>query len=70
MTGWNLPDGCTNADIDRAMGGDSPRCSNEHCGLEVDSWDDMIECADRGDRETFMCKECAGVVEDDEMPAG
>ncbi len=26
MPGWNLPPGCTDADVDRAMGGDEPRC--------------------------------------------
>jgi len=31
---WNLPPGCTDADVDRAMGGDEPRCWA--CGEETD----------------------------------
>lgn len=30
MSGWNLPPGCTNDDIDRAMGYDGSRCAT--CG--------------------------------------
>ena len=33
MTGWNLPPGCTNADIEAAFGGDGP-C--DVCGQDVD----------------------------------
>jgi hypothetical protein len=30
MTGWNLPPGCTNADIERAMGGDEECYHEDH----------------------------------------
>ena len=39
--GWDLPPGCTNADIDRAAGGDSPPCCDD---CEVDSCSEPEEC--------------------------
>ena len=42
MTGWNLPPGCTQADIDRAMGWDEP-CWHDPKGVEIDL-DGYAEC--------------------------
>lgn len=62
MTGWNLPPGCTQADIDRAMGGDEPRCWACH-----DETDDLEEVYFRGGIR-LMCWKCAerSQYEDDE----
>ena len=35
MTGWNLPPGCTNADIERAMGGDE-ECYHENYEIDLE----------------------------------
>ena len=61
MTGWNLPPGCTNADIDRAMGGDV-QCFG--CGADL---------ADEPEPETVWhhgkslpaCSSCAARAEED-----
>lgn len=50
MSGWNLPPGCTNADIDRAMGYDDEceepaRCDN--CGdTDCDCHLRCMECTE------------------------
>jgi hypothetical protein len=45
MTGWNLPPGCTDADIDRAMGGDE-ECYHE--AFEI-NWEGLATCSDCGE---------------------
>ena len=54
MTPFNLPPGCTDADIDRAMGANDPRCSA--CGRET-SGDDMESVLHKG-RWLWFCPEC------------
>jgi hypothetical protein len=44
MTGWNLPPGCTNADIERAMGGDE-ECYHEDYEIDFEG--------------RFSCKSCS-----------
>lgn len=46
MTGWNLPPGCTQADIDRAFGCDE-ECPHEE--FEI-SWEGRAECCQCGER--------------------
>ena len=58
MPGWNLPPGVTEDDIDRAMGGDEPRCWA--CHDETDDLEGMIV---RG-RVRGMCGSCAAGYED------
>lgn len=58
MAGWNLPPGCTDADVDRAMGGAEPRCCA--CGSE----EELEEVWYRGQR--LMCSRCAAHLEDDD----
>ena len=58
MANWNLPPGCTDADVDRAMGGDEPRCW--FCHGETDELEWVYW---RGDRR-LSCGECAARAED------
>ena len=53
--GWNLPPGCTQADIDRAMGGDEPRCWACH---EETDWEELESAWVRG-RLRPLCSWCA-----------
>ena len=46
MTGWNLPPGCTDKDIDDAFGGDGLSC--DECGALND--EDAEECGECGSR--------------------
>lgn len=39
MTGWNLPPGCTDADIDRAVQGDEPPHEPTREEQEADAWE-------------------------------
>ena len=55
MTGWNLPPGCTQADIDRAMGQDDVRCQG--CGEEVESTQELEDYYIRG-RVRWLCRIC------------
>ena len=59
MTGWNLPDGCTNADIDRAMGG-GVRCF----GCEEEIEDEEVESVWWRGKEYPACSKCAAQSED------
>lgn len=58
MTGYNLPPGCTVADIERAMGTDQP-CAM--CGQSADECccPECPECGAYGDPH---CYECHGLV--------
>ena len=58
MTGWNLPPGCTNADIDRAMGGDDPRCW--FCEKETEE----LERVYYRHELRWVCAECEGRLEE------
>ena len=63
MSNFNLPPGCTDADVDRAMGGDEPRCWA--CSKETD---DLEREWFRGDFR-WLCNRCeqrANEPEDDE----
>jgi hypothetical protein len=51
MTGWNMPDGCTPLDVDRAMGC-LTRCVS--CGKEIYAGEDLNE------DEEQICKSCDG----------
>ena len=59
MTGCNLPPGCTQADIDRAMGCE-PRCSE--CGKETAS--DDLELVYWKGRKLWICPDCTGPPDD------
>ena len=54
-TSWNLPPGCTQADIDRAMGGDEPQCFG--CGTALD--EQTAELVWWRGREYPACDRCA-----------
>lgn len=60
MTSFNLPPGCTEADIDRAMGGNEPRCFE--CGEETSS-DDLELVYYKGSK-LWICPNCSGPPED------
>jgi DNA-directed RNA polymerase subunit RPC12/RpoP len=62
MTGWNLPPGCTDADIDRALGGDDPRCSE--CGAETQAED--LEMVWYRGRALYVCHNCPGPPDEPE----
>jgi hypothetical protein len=51
MTGWNLPDGCTDRDIELAMGC-LTRCAS--CGKEIYAGEDLNE------DEEQICSSCDG----------
>ena len=52
MTGWNLPPGCTQADIDRAYGHSDPEC--EACGKQTDDLEREIVHG----RSRLLCGKC------------
>jgi DNA-directed RNA polymerase subunit RPC12/RpoP len=58
MTGWNLPDGCTDRDIELAMGC-LTRCAS--CGKEVRHNEDL-EGIDE-----YICSSCDGDAAYDRM---
>ena len=57
MTGWNLPPGCTDADIDRAMGGDDPCCAG--CGKQTDDLEREIVHG----KPRLLCDHCSAAWE-------
>lgn len=62
MANYNLPPGVTDADIDRAMGGDEPRCWC--CGEWVEDVE-SAECVVEGTTR-LLCDPCAGIELKDE----
>jgi hypothetical protein len=58
---WNLPPGCTPADIDRAMGGNEPHC--HFCGKEVEDPEELEGVWDGG-RLRPACDHCAYLSEE------
>lgn len=66
--GWDLPPGCTDADIDRAMGGDNGeedcetcdgtgKLGSECCGAKVEQGI-CVKCKEHADEE--RCPDCKG----------
>jgi hypothetical protein len=73
MTGWNLPPGCTDADIDRAApGGDDPRQYEcDCCGKPSRTLHRILPGPNsNAPCETFACPECCGREEEEEEPEG
>lgn len=61
MSGWNLPPGVTDADIDRAMGGEAP-CA--FCGVDLGDHESAEAVTSRGVTR-WACDTCAARAEDE-----